>query len=115
MGHRFAERTRAKHATIHALLAAGHSKRSVARQLGMSQNAVLRFSRADRPEDLFDGQWQNRTSVLDEYKTYLDDRWTEGCTNAWKRWEEIVPLGYKSSYQRVRAPTCTRSAPRRTR
>ncbi|MFE6068682.1 transposase [Streptomyces sp. NPDC056525] len=34
MGHRFAERTRAKHATIHALLAAGHGKRSVARQLG---------------------------------------------------------------------------------
>ncbi|MET9452894.1 ISL3 family transposase [Streptomyces cinerochromogenes] len=103
MGHRFAERTRAKHATIHALLAAGHSKRSVAQQLGMSQNTVLRFSRADRPEDLFDGQWQNRTSVLDEYKTYLDDRWSEGCTNAWKLWEEIVPLGYKGSYQRVRA------------
>ncbi|MDV9199207.1 ISL3 family transposase [Streptomyces sp. Wh19] len=102
-GHRFAERTRAKHATIHALLAAGHSKRSVARQLGMSQNTVLRFSRADTPEDLFAGQWQNRTSVLDEYKTYLDDRWGEGCTNAWKLWEKIVPLGYKGSYQRVRA------------
>ncbi|WP_406739611.1 ISL3 family transposase [Streptomyces atratus] len=102
-GHRFAERTRAKHATIHALLAAGHSKRSVARQLGMSQNTVLRFSRADAPEDLFDGQWQNRTSVLDEYEIYLDDRWNEGCTNAWKLWEEIVPLGYKGSYQRVRA------------
>ncbi|MFD9047205.1 transposase [Streptomyces zaomyceticus] len=102
-GHRFAERTRTKHATIHALLAAGHSKRSVVRQLGMSQNTVLKFSRADKPEDLFDGQWQNRTSVLDEYKTYLDDRWTEGCTNAWKLWEEIVPLGYKDSYQRVRA------------
>ncbi|MEU1231992.1 ISL3 family transposase [Streptomyces sp. NPDC005828] len=102
-GHRFAERTRTKHAIIHALLAAGHSKRSVARQLGMSQNTVLRFSRADKPEDLFDGQWQNRTSVLDEYKIYLDDRWTEGCTNAWKLWEEIVPLGYKGSYQRVRA------------
>ncbi|MFF4429752.1 ISL3 family transposase [Streptomyces sp. NPDC001513] len=103
MGHRFAERTRAKHATIHALLDAGHSKRSVARQLGMSQNTVLRFSRADAPEDLFDGQWQNRASVLDEYKTYLDDRWNEGCTNAWKLWEEIVPLGYRGSYQRVRA------------
>lgn len=103
MGHRFAERTRAKHATIHALLDAGHSKRSVARQLGMSQNTVLRFSRADAPEDLFDGQWQNRASVLDEYKTYLDDRWNEGRTNAWKLWEEIVPLGYRGSYQRVRA------------
>lgn len=40
--------------------------------------------------------------VLDDYKLYLDDRWTEGVTNAWKLWEEIVPLGYKGSYQRVR-------------
>ncbi|MFD5423943.1 hypothetical protein [Streptomyces sp. NPDC127084] len=45
-GHRFAERTRAEHATIHALLAAGHSKRSVARQLGMTLNTILRSSRA---------------------------------------------------------------------
>ncbi|MEE1745214.1 transposase [Streptomyces sp. JV184] len=68
----------------------------------MSQNTVLRFSRADAPEDPFDRQWQNRTSVLDEYEIYLDDRWNEGCTNAWKLWEGIVPLGYKGSYQRVR-------------
>ncbi|MFF3565408.1 hypothetical protein ACFYXS_35740 [Streptomyces sp. NPDC002574] len=26
-----------------------------------------------------------------------------GFTNAWKLWEEIVSLGYKGSYQRVRA------------
>lgn len=56
---------------------------------------------AARPEELFTGQWQNRPSILDEYKTYLDDRWNEGFTNAWKLWEEIVPLGYKGSYQRV--------------
>ncbi|WP_436846322.1 ISL3 family transposase [Streptomyces shenzhenensis] len=48
-------------------------------------------------------QWQNRSSVLDDYKPYLDDRWNEGFANAWKLWEEIVPLGYKGSYQRVRA------------
>ncbi|GGS29305.1 hypothetical protein Snoj_25610 [Streptomyces nojiriensis] len=36
-------------------------------------------------------------------KPYLDDRWNEGCTNAWKLWEEIVPLGYKGGYQRVGA------------
>jgi transposase len=35
---------------------------------------------------------------LDEYKPYLDGRWNEGCTNAWKLWEEIVPLGYQGSY-----------------
>lgn len=33
----------------------------------------------------------------------MDDRWNEGFTNAWKLWEEIVPLGYQGSYQRVRA------------
>ncbi|MER5717488.1 transposase [Streptomyces sp. NPDC002132] len=42
-------------------------------------------------------------SVLDDYKPYLDDRWNEGRTNAWKLWEEIVTLGYMGSYQHVRA------------
>jgi hypothetical protein len=69
-GHRFAERTRAKHATIRGLLAAGHSKRSVARQLGMTLNTVLRFSRATTPEELFTGQWQSRPTKLVPYKSY---------------------------------------------
>lgn len=74
-GHRFAERTRAKHATLHALLDAGHSKRSVARQLGMTLNAILRFSRATTPEELFTGQWQSRATKIDAYKPYLAQRW----------------------------------------
>ncbi|MFC8435526.1 hypothetical protein [Streptomyces sp. NPDC057253] len=69
----------------------------------MTSRAVKRYADATKPEDLFTGQWQTRPSVLDEYKTYLDDRWSEGCTNAWNLWEEIVPLGYKGSYQRVLA------------
>ncbi|MGY3204693.1 ISL3 family transposase [Streptomyces sp. TE5632] len=102
-GHRFADRTRTTHAIVHALLEAGHSRRSVQRQLSMTSRTVKRYADAATPEDLFTGQWQNRASILDEYKTYLDDRWNEGCTNAWKLWEEIVPLGYTGSYQRVRA------------
>ncbi|MFB7168157.1 ISL3 family transposase [Streptomyces sp. NPDC056242] len=102
-GHRFADRTRSRHAAVHALLEAGHSLRSVQRQLGMAWHTVKRFADATKPEDLFTGQWQNRPSVLDDYKPYLDDRWNEGLTNAWKLWEEIVPLGYQGSYQRVRA------------
>ncbi|WP_312023990.1 protein kinase domain-containing protein [Streptomyces sp. WAC 04229] len=94
-GHRFAERTRAKHATIHALLDAGHSKRSVARQLGMTLNTVMRFSRATTPEEMFTGQWQSRATPLDAYKPYLDQRWQEGCTNAWKLWEELCEQGYR--------------------
>ncbi|MFD8676546.1 transposase [Streptomyces seoulensis] len=102
-GHRFADRTRSGHAAVHALLEAGHSQRSIQRQLGMTWRTVKQFADAAKPEDLFTGQWQNRPSVLDDYKPYLDDRWNEGCTNAWKLWEEILPLGYKGSYQRVRA------------
>ncbi|MFC9848542.1 ISL3 family transposase [Streptomyces sp. NPDC060223] len=93
-GHRFAERTRAKHAPIHALLAAGHSKRSVARQLGMTLNTILCFSRATTPEEMFTGQWQSRATMLDDFKPYLDQRWQEGCTNAWKLWEEIKEQGH---------------------
>ncbi|WP_331762072.1 transposase [Streptomyces anulatus] len=102
-GHRFADRTRDRHAAVHALLKAGHSRRSVQRQLGMTWRTVKQFADVATPEELFTGQWQNRPSVLDDYKPYLDDRWNESCTNAWKLWEEIVPLGYRGSYQRVRA------------
>nr|WP_232542906.1 ISL3 family transposase [Streptomyces sp. QHH-9511] len=101
---RFANRVRARHATVHALLEAGHSRRSIGRQLQMTHRTVKSLADAAKPEDLFRGQWQhNRTSVLDEYKPYLDERWDEGCTNAWKLWEEIVPLGYRGSYGRVSA------------
>ncbi|NEB74320.1 hypothetical protein G3I40_03585 [Streptomyces sp. SID14478] len=102
-GHRFADRTRGRHAAVHALLEAGHSRRSVQRQRGMAWHTVKRFADAAKPEDLFTGKWQNRSSVLDDSKPYLDDRWNQGSTHAWKLWEEIVPLGYKGSYQRVRA------------
>ncbi len=97
-GHRFADRTRARHADVHALLDAGHSRRSIQRQLGMTWRTVNQLADATAPEDLFTGQWQNRPSVLDGYKPYLEDRWNEGFTNAWRLWEEIVPLGYKGSY-----------------
>ncbi|WP_157880398.1 hypothetical protein [Streptomyces katrae] len=68
------ERTRAKHATVHALLAAGHSKRSIARPLGMGLSTVRRFAHAAEPEQLFAGQWQSRPTKLDAFKSYLDQR-----------------------------------------
>jgi DNA helicase-2/ATP-dependent DNA helicase PcrA len=70
----------------------------------MTHRTVKSLAEAAGPEDLFRGQWQyNRTSALDEYKPYLDERWDEGCTNAWKLWEEIIPLDYTGSYGIVSA------------
>ncbi|MFI2686777.1 transposase [Streptomyces sp. NPDC018586] len=102
-GHRFAGRTRAKHATVHALLPAGHSRRSVQRELGMTYRTVQRLADAARPEDLFQRQWQNRRTKLDDFKPYLHERWAQGCTNAWTLWEEIKSQGYTGGYGPVRA------------
>ncbi|WP_405692509.1 hypothetical protein [Streptomyces sp. NBC_00057] len=57
-GHRFADRTRAKHATLHELLAAGLSRRAIGRQLRMTYRTVKLFADAAAPEELFRGQWQ---------------------------------------------------------
>ncbi|WP_245204821.1 hypothetical protein [Kitasatospora sp. RG8] len=113
-GHRFADRTRANHATVQELLAAGLSRRAIGRQLRMTSRTVKLLADAASPEDLFQGQWQGRPSKLDAFKPYLDDRWNQGCTNAWRVWEEIVPLGYQGSYQRV-APISGRSGSRQGR
>ncbi|MFC5253593.1 transposase [Streptomyces nigrescens] len=68
----------------------------------MTLNTILRFSLAAEPEELFTGQWQSRATKLDAYKPYLDERWQEGCTNAWKLWEEIQEQGYPHGYGNVR-------------
>jgi transposase len=81
---------------------AGLGRRTIGRQLRMTSRTVKLFADAAAPEDLFHGQWQGRPSKLDAFKPYLDDRWNR-YTNAWTVWEEIVPLGYQGSYQRVRA------------
>ncbi|MFF2852813.1 ISL3 family transposase [Streptomyces sp. NPDC058001] len=55
-GHRFADRTREKHAIVHALLAEGHSRRAIGRQLHMTHRTVKRLADAAAPEELFHGQ-----------------------------------------------------------
>ncbi|MFF8279673.1 hypothetical protein ACF05T_26770 [Streptomyces lateritius] len=69
----------------------------------MTSRTVTLLADVTAPEELFHGQWQGGLSKLDAVKPCLDDRWHQGCTNAWTAWEEIVPLGYQGSYQRVRA------------
>ncbi|MFC8373690.1 MULTISPECIES: hypothetical protein [unclassified Streptomyces] len=66
---RFANHIRSRHATVHAMLEAGHSRRFIGRQLHMTHRTVKSLVDAARSEDLFTGQYQfNRASALDEYK-----------------------------------------------
>ncbi|MFB9927969.1 hypothetical protein ACFORO_19880 [Amycolatopsis halotolerans] len=89
-GHRFADRSRTRHTAVHELLAAGHSQRAIARQWGMGGKPAARYARALTPEELFTGQWQNRPTKLDGFKTYLHERWTSGSTNVTPLWKKIA-------------------------
>ena len=98
-----ADRTRARHADVHRLLAEGRSLCQTAATLGLSRNTVRRFARAASPEELLvnDGTGR-RVSILDEHEAYLRERWNSGCTNAAQLWQEIRDRGYPGSRRQVR-------------
>lgn len=48
------------------------------------------------------GQWQNRTSKLDRFKPYLDQRMAEGCTNLARLHRELQERGARCSYSTLR-------------
>ena len=109
---RIAERTRARHADVHRLLAEGRNLRETAAALGLSRNTVRRFARAASPEELLVNDWADRReSILHEHEAYLRERWNSGCTNAALLWAELRHRGhqggrtYAASTSRVSAET----------
>jgi transposase len=98
-----ADRTRARHADVHRLLAEGRSLCQTAATLGLSRNTVRRFARATSPEELLvnDGTGR-RESILDEHEAYLRERWNSGCTNAAQLWQELRDRGYTGGRTHVR-------------
>ncbi|WP_329618057.1 ISL3 family transposase [Streptomyces brevispora] len=94
-------RIRERHTIVHALLDQGHGIREIARELHMGANTVRRTARAETPEELLTGRHQPQPSQLDPYKSYLDKRWSEGCTNAIRLLAELQELGYGGHYQTI--------------
>ncbi|MFI5719037.1 ISL3 family transposase [Nocardia sp. NPDC051750] len=92
---KWAVRTRERYAAVHALLGEGVSIRAIGVQLGLARGTVRRFARADSVEELLvNNGTGRRTSLLEEFKPYLHQRWNEGCTNATQLFGEIQKLGY---------------------
>ena len=94
-------RTRERHAAVHGLLAAGHSRREAARILGLSRNTVNRFAAAASPGQLL-VKATSRESKLDPFKPYLHHRWNEGITDASALHAELKTRGFTGSDQAVR-------------
>jgi transposase len=97
---RLVARTRDRHATVHGLLAAGHSQRDAAAILGLSRNTVNRFAAAASPDELL-VKATGRETKLDRYKPYLRQRWNEGITTATVLHAELQAKGWTGSVQAV--------------
>ncbi|MFE3645488.1 transposase [Streptomyces sp. NPDC059169] len=108
---RRAERKKAAHALVHEMLAQGHSRRAIARQLGWGLNTVLRYANAARWRETL-RENRPRSSRLDPYKPYLERRFAEGCTSVTRLHSELVAEQAPVTYGMVRAHIATlRTAP----
>ncbi|MFI9638048.1 hypothetical protein ACIHAX_35715 [Nocardia sp. NPDC051929] len=93
-----------RYADIHGLLAKGQTIRGIGIRLGPARGTVRRIARAESPEELLvNNRTGYRTSLLDEFKPYLHQRWNQGCTNAARLFEEIRSRGYRGRASMVRA------------
>jgi transposase len=88
---RIVTRTRDRHAAIHQLLAAGHTKTAIAAALGLSRPTVARFAAAATAGDILPAA---RESALDPYKPYLHQRWNQGTRDAATLHAGITARGY---------------------
>jgi transposase len=96
---RLPARTRERHAQIHQLLAAGHTKAAVARILGLSAPTVSKYANAATAGEITPAA---RESALDPHKPRLIALWNEGVRDARILHARITAQGYTGSDQQVR-------------
>ncbi|GAB3852184.1 transposase [Dactylosporangium cerinum] len=97
---RLVTRTRERYTQIQQLLADGASRREVGRRLGLDPQTVRRFADAASIDDLLANT--RRETLLDGYKTYLHQRWNDGCTDTATLHGELRGRGYRGSVQTLR-------------
>ena len=95
-------RTLERHAAVHDLLQAGHTRRETARILGLDPGTVSRFAREPDPAALL-VKATSRDSKLDPFKAYIGQRWNQGITDAAVLHAELAATqGWTGSVQAVR-------------
>ncbi len=80
---------------VQRLLEQGCPVAQIARRVGISQRTLYRWlERAEAPQ----GHHRVRhRSVMDTYKSYVRQRWREGCQRGSQLYRELVAKGYRGS------------------
>jgi transposase len=83
-------------ARVHELHRQRYSARRIAREVGMSRNAVRRYLRCKECPDWNPGRaWSSR---WDAHREWIDARITEGCTNAADLHRQLTLRDFRGSY-----------------
>ncbi len=78
----------------------GYSIRAIAEKLGKSRHTVRKYLLADAfPEPK---KRQRGPSQLAPFRSYLEERWRQGCHNATRLWHEIRERGFDGACSAVR-------------
>ncbi len=81
---------------IYEMHGRGHSARTIAKELGLARNTVLRY--LNSPEAMLPKPRPPRGSKLDPYTGYIDGRLAEGLENCVVLLRELRARGYQGSY-----------------
>jgi transposase len=89
------DRRMARYQEVVALQQEGHSQREITRRLGMDQRTVRRWLQAGSfPEP----SRRQRSSRLDRFRPYLEQRWQDGIHNVARLWRELQKQGFRGGY-----------------
>jgi transposase len=98
---RLVARTTERYEAVQERLAEGKTLAAIRRELRLDHSTVRRFARARSLDELL-VKATNRATLLDAYKPYLHQRWTEGCHSIPQLHRELREQGFTGNIQCVR-------------
>lgn len=88
--------------TVHGYTGTARSISAIARELGLNRRTVAKYARAACWQECIRRTPPSRSTTLDPYLEYLQQRWDEGEHTATVLHQEIAAKGYGGHYQRVK-------------
>jgi transposase len=82
-----------------ALRQGGATQEEIAQQLQMDMKTIRRYLRADAFPEM---ATRRRSTGVDRWLPYLEQRWAEGCHNAAQLWREIREQGFRGCQTTIR-------------